>query len=119
MYRIAICEDEPLTAQENETMLCRILEARRFRRDIDFSITSFSAPKPLLTSLQKQPSALRLLLLDIVLARENGVELAARLRELNVECFPIETTYNPQASLFGTLHGHKVWHKHNENLIYG
>lgn len=29
MYRIAICEDEPLTAQENETMLCRILEARR------------------------------------------------------------------------------------------
>ncbi len=29
MYRIAVCEDEPLTAQENEAMLCRILEARR------------------------------------------------------------------------------------------
>lgn len=92
MYRIAICEDEPLTAQENEAILCRILEARRFRRDIDFSITSFSAPEPLLTSLQKEPAAFRLLLLDIVLARENGVELAARLRELNVECSIIYIT---------------------------
>ena len=40
MYRIAICEDEPSMAQENEAMICRILEARHFQRDIDFSISS-------------------------------------------------------------------------------
>ena len=42
MYRIAICEDEPSMAQENEAMICRILEARHFQRDIDFSVSGFS-----------------------------------------------------------------------------
>ena len=46
MYRIAICEDEPLMARENEDMLCRILEARRYQRDIDFSVTCFTSPEP-------------------------------------------------------------------------
>ena len=86
MYRIAICEDEPSIALENETMLCRILEARRFRREIDFSVARFSAAEPLLELLQNQPTAFHLLLLDIGLAGENGVELATRLREWNVGC---------------------------------
>ena len=81
MYRIAICEDEPLMAQENETMICRILEARHFRRDIDFTVSSFSTAGPLLTALRNQPTSFHLLLLDIRLAQENGVELASRLRE--------------------------------------
>ena len=76
MYRIAICEDEPLMAQENETMICRILEARHFRRDIDFTVSSFSTAGPLLTALRNQPTSFHLLLLDIRLAQENGVELA-------------------------------------------
>ena len=41
MYRIAICEDEPSMAQENEAMICRILEARHFQRDIDFPFPAF------------------------------------------------------------------------------
>lgn len=86
MYRIAICEDEPLMAQENEAMLCRAMEALHFRRDIDFSLSSFSAAEPLLAALRKQPSAFHLLLLDIRLAQGNGVEMANRLRELNVGC---------------------------------
>ena len=92
MYRIAICEDEPLMAQENEATLCRVLEAGHFQRDIDFSVSSFSAAEPLLTALRNQPSAFHLLLLDIRLARENGVELANRLREWNVDCSIIYIT---------------------------
>lgn len=92
MYRIAICEDEPSMAQENEAMICRILEARHFQRDIDFSVSGFSAAGPLLTVLQKQPAAFHLLLLDIGLAQENGMELAKRLRELNVGCSIIYIT---------------------------
>ena len=65
MYRIAICEDEPLMAQENEATLCRVLEAGHFQRDIDFSVSSFSAAEPLLTALRNQPSAFHLLLLEI------------------------------------------------------
>ena len=86
MYRIAICEDEPSMAQENEDMICRVLESHGFQRDIDFSVAGFSTPGPLLSALQKQPAAFHLLLLDIGLAQENGVELASRLREWNVDC---------------------------------
>ena len=92
MYRIAICEDEPLMAQENEAMLCRIMEAGHFQRNVDFSVSSFSAAEPLLTALRNQPAAFHLLLLDIRLARENGVELANRLREWNVDCSIIYIT---------------------------
>lgn len=92
MYRVAICEDEPSIALENETMLCRILEARRFRREIDFSVARFSAAEPLLELLQNRPAAFHLLLLDIGLAGENGVELAARLREWDVGCSIIYIT---------------------------
>lgn len=92
MYRIAICEDEPSMARENEAMICRILESRCFQRDIDFSVVSFSTAEPLLASLQKQRAAFHLLLLDIRLAQENGVELAARLRECNVGCSIIYIT---------------------------
>ena len=92
LYRIAICEDEPSMARENEAMICRILESRCFQRDIDFSVVSFSTAEPLLSSLQKQRAAFHLLLLDIRLAQENGVELAARLRECNVGCSIIYIT---------------------------
>ena len=79
-------------ARENETMICRILEARCFQRDIDFSVVSFSTTEPLLASLQKQRAAFHLLLLDIQLAQGNGMELAARLREFNVGCSIIYIT---------------------------
>ena len=92
MYRIAICEDEPLMAQENETMLCRILENRHFRRNIDFTVSSFSTAGPLLTALRDQPASFNLLLLDIRLAQENGVELASCLRESDIGCSVIYIT---------------------------
>ena len=92
MYRIAICEDEPLMAQENEAMLCRILENRHFRRNIDFTVSSFSTAGPLLTALRNQPASFDLLLLDIRLAQENGVELASYLRESDIGCSVIYIT---------------------------
>lgn len=90
MYRIAVCDDEPSIVLENQAMLCRILEARRFRREIDYSVTGFSTAEPLLASLRERP--FQLLVLDIELARENGVELAARLRESQVACSIIYIT---------------------------
>lgn len=88
-------------ARENETILCRVLEAGRFQRDKDFSIAGFSGAEPLLAVLRKQPAAFHLLLLDIRLAGENGVELANRLRELDAGCSIIYITaydeYMPDA----------------------
>ncbi len=48
MYRVAICDDEPHAAEQNEAMLCQILEDRGLKRDIDYSVHCFSSPVPLL-----------------------------------------------------------------------
>lgn len=86
MYQVAVCDDEPLAAEQNEAVVCRILEARNLRRDIDYSVHCFSSSAPLLAQLKKHPSAFHLLLLDIELDQENGLSLAAHLRETGSDC---------------------------------
>ncbi len=92
MYRVAICDDEPHAAEQNEAMLCHILEDRNFQRDIDYSVHCFSSPVPLLAQMEKNPSAFHLLLLDIKLENENGLSLAAHLREIDAGCSIIYIT---------------------------
>lgn len=92
MYQVAICDDETHAAEQNEAMLCHILESRNLRRDIDYSIQCFSSPAPLVAQLEKQPSAFHLLLLDIELNHENGLSLAAHLRETGADCSIIYIT---------------------------
>ena len=36
MYRVAVCEDEPLIAQQNAQMVCHILDGRGMVRDRDY-----------------------------------------------------------------------------------
>ena len=86
MYQIAICDDEPHAAEQNEAMLCHILEARKLRRDIDYAIHCFSSPGPLLAQIERHPTAFHLLLLDIELDHENGISFAAQLREAGSDC---------------------------------
>lgn len=86
MYQIAICDDDPHAAEQNEAALCHILEARGLRRDVDYSIHCFSSPAPLLAQMKKHPSAFHLLLLDIELEHESGLSLAAHLRERGADC---------------------------------
>ena len=86
MYQVAICDDEPHAAERNEILLCQILDARNFRRDIDYSVHCFASPAPLLAQLERHPAAFHLLLLDIELENENGISLAAHLRETGSDC---------------------------------
>lgn len=86
MYQVAICDDEPYAAEQNETILCHILESRNLRRNIDYSVHCFSSSALMFAQLEKQPSAFHLLLLDIELDNENGLSLAARLREIGADC---------------------------------
>lgn len=88
MYRVAICDDELQVIEQNETMICHILEARNLRRDIDYSIHCFSSSASLLAQMKKHPFAFHLLLLDIELENENenGLSLAANLREIGSDC---------------------------------
>ncbi len=92
MYRVAICDDEPYAAEQNEAMLCQILEDRNLKRDIDYSVHCFSSPVPLIAQMERHPSAFHLLLLDIELENENGISLAAHLRETGSACSIIYIT---------------------------
>lgn len=86
MYQIAICDDESHAVEQNEAMICQILESRNLRRDIDYCIHCFFSSASLLAHMEKHLSAFHLLLLDIELENENGLSLAACLRERGVDC---------------------------------
>ena len=92
MYRIAVCDDEPLMAEENVNMARRILNGRGMDPERDYQIDAYLSPDPLMEKLTAQPNAYDLLLLDIELSGENGVELAAFLREKRFEASIIYVT---------------------------
>ena len=84
MYRIAVCEDEPLIARQNVQAVCRVLDGRGMVRDRDYRIDAYCAAAPLLEKFDSQPRAYDLLLLDIDLADGSGLSLAGALRERRI-----------------------------------
>ena len=47
MYRIAVCEDDPRTAEQNKTAACHVLEGKGRAQGRDYDIDVFhAAPKP-------------------------------------------------------------------------
>ena len=84
MYRVAVCEDEPLIAQQNAQMACHILDGRGMVRGRDYQVDIYCATAPLAEKLGSQARAYDLLLLDIDLADGNGLAFASALRERRV-----------------------------------
>ena len=95
MYRIAVCEDDPRTAEQNKTAACHVLEGKGRAQGRDYDIDVFHAALPLMERLAKDPGAYQLLLLDIQLEGDNGVELARFLREHQVKASIIYITDHP------------------------
>ena len=85
MYRVAVCEDDPRTAEQNKIAVCRILDGRGRVQGRDYDIEVFHAAAPLMERLTANSNAYQLLLLDIQLEGDNGVELARFLREHQVK----------------------------------
>lgn len=99
MYRIAVCEDDPRTAEQNKTAACRVLDGKGRVRRQDYDIEVFHTSAPLMERLAKDPDAYQLLLLDIQLEGDNGVELARFLREHQVKASIIYITDHPGFAL--------------------
>ena len=51
MYRIAVCDDEPLMAEENVNMARRILNGRGMDPERDYLIDAYLSPDPLMEKL--------------------------------------------------------------------
>lgn len=99
MYRIAVCEDDPRTAQQNRDAACRALAQKGRIQGRDYDIDVFHTAPPLMERLAEDQDAYQLLLLDIQLDGDNGVELARFLRENKVNAAIIYITDHPGFAL--------------------
>lgn len=99
MYRIAVCEDDPRTAEQNKAAACRVLDGKGRVRGRDYDVDMFYTAVQLMEQLVGDPDAYQLLLLDIQLEGDNGVELACFLREHQVNASIIYITDHPGFAL--------------------
>lgn len=96
MYRIAICDDDPVAAKENEQVVCQVMRERGMEWAENFSVECFYTAKPLLERSWREPNAFDLLLMDIQLERGNGIGVVAQLRKMGVRCSIAYVTNYPQ-----------------------
>lgn len=99
MYRIAVCEDDPHIAEQNKAAACRTLDQKGRVQGRDYDVELFYTAVPLMERLTEDPDAYQLLLLDIQLDGDNGVELARFLREHKANASIIYITDHPGFAL--------------------
>jgi len=85
MYRIAIGDDDSEFLQKAEGLVSRCLEADGLKRGTDFDIDGYCAALPLIDTLKGNKDRYQLLLLDVEFGGDNGLKVAASLRESNAE----------------------------------
>lgn len=96
---IAVCDDEPQMAEQNEAALSRILDGHGLQRSRDYEIDVFHVPALLVQRLEQDRSVYDILMLDIQLADTNGTELAHFLRDHDVQAEIIYVTDYPGFAL--------------------
>lgn len=82
MYRIALCDDEPLELEKTETLLKAY---KMLHSDHDFTTQQFGSMDELLKKIW-QTGSFDLLLLDVYMPEKTGIEGAKKLREEGAEC---------------------------------
>jgi len=85
MYRIAIGDDDVIFLKETALLVSRCLEAEGLKRGADFEIDCYSDAPHLLAALEGKKDCCQLLLLDVEFGRDNGLTVAASLREKKAE----------------------------------
>ncbi len=85
MYRIAIGDDDVGFLQKAEGLVSRCLETDGLKRGTDFEIDCYPAAPPLLAALNGDQDRYQLLLLDVEFGEDNGLTVAASLRENNAQ----------------------------------
>lgn len=99
MYNIAICDDEPIFASDLQKQVNSIL----FSREIEYTLTVFQSPRELMAVMREKPDAFQLVLLDIMLGEDNGIDIAKELRQQKSRVGIIFITSNPAFALDGYI----------------
>ncbi len=78
MYRIAICDDEQIFVRAHCEAVASVLSEAGVKHNIE----TFAGSEAIKLALAGQPDRFDVLLLDILLGAENGVDLARQLRAM-------------------------------------
>lgn len=97
MYRIALCDDEQIFSKEQEKICQNILE----KLNIKYSLDVFESSGEFLNAFLKQQKRFDLMLLDIVMDKPDGMELAHIIRQSDREGSIVFITANPDFALQG------------------
>jgi len=81
VYRIAIGDDDPMFLQHTEQLATATMEADGLVRGEDYEITCFDTVPLLMKAIREESGGCQLLLLDVEFGRENGLTVAADLRQ--------------------------------------
>lgn len=85
MYRIAIGDDEPRILEELSGVVSRCLEHEGLRPGTDYAVDCYSSAPPLLARLEEDRGRYQLVLLDVEFGEDNGLGVAAALRERDAD----------------------------------
>lgn len=96
-YHIAVCDDEPVFLQDIASQIQGIMALHHYA----YSLKCFPDSPSLLACLSRNPSAFDLILLDIMLNKDSGLELAAVLREMGNSVPIVFITSSPDYLLEG------------------
>lgn len=97
MYRIALCEDEQVFSNEQEKICRNILE----KLNIKYSLDVFESSSGFLNAFLNQQKRFDLMLLDIVMDKPDGMELAHIIRQSDRDGAIVFITANPDFALQG------------------
>ncbi|MBS7009472.1 LytR/AlgR family response regulator transcription factor [Anaerostipes sp.] len=86
MYRIGICDDDKVFLDHLGQKIKEIMIENGLKYGIDFEIEQFSEALQMNRIIQGDRDHYQLLLLDIELSKENGMELARAFRKQQVTC---------------------------------
>lgn len=81
MYRIAIGDDDPAALEELSGIVSRCLEAKGLQAGADYAVDRYCSASPLLARLKAGGGDYQLVLLDVEFGADNGLRVAAALRE--------------------------------------
>lgn len=97
MYKIAICDDESLIAKYNEDVVKKILNKNNIPHEIDV----YNNMNDLIHEFKKDKNKYSLLLLDILLGEDNGIDLSRKLRKMGVKASIIFVTSSVEFAIDG------------------
>ncbi len=81
MYRIAIGDDDPVFLEEMESLVSSCMDGEGLTREKDYVIDCYSTAPSLQEALSVDGDRCQLCLLDVEFGGDNGLQLAASLRE--------------------------------------